>query len=66
MSEGETGSALLASMLVLVLMAAAVAGMTALVVTDGRVRGLDSTRVQAFYSAHAGLEQLTADLGDLF
>jgi hypothetical protein len=53
-------------MLVLVLMAGAVAGMTALVVTDGRVRGLDGTRVQAFYTAHAGLEKLTADLGDLF
>ncbi len=30
------------------------------------VRALDGTRTQAFYVAHAGLEKLTADLGDLF
>src|SRR5690606_11701382 len=42
------------------------AGFTALVITDTRVRELDSTRTQSFYAVHAGLEQLTADLGDLF
>ena len=30
------------------------------------MRSLDGTRTQAFYVAHAGLEKLTADLGDLF
>jgi hypothetical protein len=50
----------------MLLMAAVTAGFTALVITDTRVRALDSTRTQSFYAVHAGLEQLTADLGDLF
>jgi hypothetical protein len=56
----------LAALLVLVLMSGIVAGVTALTITDARVRALDGTRTQAFYVAHAGLEKLTADLGDLF
>ena len=35
-------------------------------IVDTQVRSLDGTRTQAFYVAHAGLEKLTADLGDLF
>ncbi len=62
----ETGAALTGAMLVMLLMAAITAGFTALVITDARVRFLDGTRTQAFYVAHAGLEKLTADLGDLF
>lgn len=64
--DRERGSAMLTSLLVLVLMAGIAAGLTALVITDTQVRSLDGTRVQAFYTAHAGLEKLTADLGDLF
>jgi len=63
---GETGAALTGAMLITLLMAAITAGFTALVITDSRVRYLDGTRTQAFYVAHAGLEKLTADLGDLF
>lgn len=62
----ETGTALTGAMLVMLLMAAITAGFTALVITDSRVRFLDGTRTQSFYTAHAGLEKLTADLGDLF
>ncbi len=62
----ETGTALTGAMLVTLLMAAITAGFTALVITDSRVRYLDGTRTQSFYVAHAGLEKLTADLGDLF
>ena len=62
----ETGAALTSAMLVTLLMAAITAGFTALVITDTRVRSLDGTRTQSFYAAHAGLEKLTADLGDLF
>jgi hypothetical protein len=65
-TEKEQGAALLSALLVMLLMAGVTAGFTALVVTDTRVRILDSTRTQAFYAVHAGLEQLTADLGDLF
>ena len=62
----DTGAALTGAMLVTLLMAAITAGFTALVITDSRVRYLDGTRTQSFYLAHAGLEKLTADLGDLF
>jgi hypothetical protein len=65
-SHRDEGTALLTSMLVLVLMVGITAGLTALVITDTRVRSLDGTRTQSFYAAHAGLERLTADLGDLF
>jgi hypothetical protein len=65
-SHDDQGTALLTSLLVLVLMVGITAGLTALVITDTRVRSLDGTRTQAFYAAHAGLERLTADLGDLF
>jgi hypothetical protein len=62
----ETGSALTGALLVMLLMSAITAGFTALVITDARVRFLDGRRTQSFYTAHAGLEKLTADLGDLF
>lgn len=64
--DREQGIALLSALLVMLLMAGVTAGFTALVITDTRVRMLDSTRTQSFYAVHAGLEQLTADLGDLF
>jgi hypothetical protein len=62
----DTGAALLSALLVMLLMAGITAGFVAMVITDTRVRELDSTRTQSFYAVHAGLEQLTADLGDLF
>ncbi len=52
--------------MIVVLMAGLTAGITALVIADTQVRALDGTRTQAFYVTHAGLEKLTADLGDLF
>lgn len=64
--DREQGAALLSALMVMLLMAGVTAGFTALVITDTRVRELDSTRTQSFYAVHAGLEQLTADLGDLF
>jgi len=62
----DRGAALVSSLLALMLMAAITAGFTALVITDTRVRSMDNTRTQAFYVAHAGLEKMTSDLGDLF
>jgi hypothetical protein len=62
----DAGAAVASSMFVLVLMAGLTAGLTALVITDTKVRALDSTRTQAFYVAHAGLEELTSALGNLF
>jgi hypothetical protein len=65
-SRDDEGAALLTALLIMLLMAGVTAGFTALVITDTRVRSLDSTRTQSFYAVHAGLEKLTADLGDLF
>ena len=36
------------------------------VVADSRLRAVDKWRTQSFYAAHAALEKLTADLGNLF
>src|SRR5579871_4197735 len=65
-NDRESGAALAMSMLTLVLMAGIATGLTALLITDSKVRALDGTRTQAFYVAHAGLENLTASLGNLF
>jgi hypothetical protein len=62
----DRGAALISSLLALMLMAAITAGFMALVVTDTRVRSMDNARTQSFYVAHAGLEKMTSDLGDLF
>ena len=64
--RADAGIALVSSLLVLLLLAALTVGFTAMAVMDGRVRNLVGTRTQAFYAAQAGLEQLTANLGDLF
>ncbi len=64
--SGERGMALILVLLLLVLSTAMLAGFAALVVSDQRMRGVDRTRAEAFYGAQAGLERLTADLGNLF
>jgi hypothetical protein len=61
----ESGIALVSALLVLLLMTSLMVGFTAMATTDTRVRAISGSRTQAFYFAHAGLEKLTADLGDL-
>lgn len=53
-------------MLVMMLMAALMIGFTAVVTSDQRYRLIDRDRVKAFYGAMSGLEQLNADLANLF
>jgi hypothetical protein len=65
-TSNESGIALISALLVTMLMAAVLVGFAAVVASDNRLRGLDDSRSEAFYAAHAGLEKLTADLGDLF
>jgi hypothetical protein len=62
----DTGAALISALMMVVLMAGLTATITVVVISDTQTRALDGTRTQAFYSAHAGLEKLTTDLGDLF
>ena len=64
--DPERGTALLTVMLLMMLGLAMMAGFTTTIVTDQRLQQIDRTRTQAFYGAHGALEQLTADLGNLF
>lgn len=65
-SRKQSGVALIATLLILVLMSALLIGFTMLVMGDKRLGGIDRDRTRAFYAAHAGMEKLTADLGTLF
>jgi len=62
----ENGIALITVMLVLMLVSAMVVGMSWLVMTDQRLGGNNGGRETAFYGAEAGMEKLTADVGNLF
>jgi hypothetical protein len=62
----ESGIALITTMIILLLLAALLAGFTMLVNTDVRLGAVDRDRTRAEYAAHAGMEKITADLGDLF
>jgi hypothetical protein len=65
-SSSDRGIAMVATLLVMLLVSALMVGFTAVVMSDQRFRGLDRDRTAAFYAAHAGLEKLTTDLGNLF
>jgi hypothetical protein len=65
-TQSERGIALLTTLLLVILVSGLLVGFTAVVTSDQRFRGTDRTRTAAFYAAHAGLEKLTADLGNLF
>ena len=62
----ENGIALLTVMLILILVSAMVVGMSWMVMTDQRLNGNNQSRETAFYGAEAGMEKLTADVGNIF
>ncbi len=62
----ENGIALIATLMVMLLTSALVVGFTAMLLSDANQVSLDRGRNDAFYAAHSGMEQLTADLADLF
>src|SRR3954465_4059054 len=64
--NSERGIAMITTLLVLMLMTALLVGFTTVVMTDQRYRFIDRDRGQAFYAASAGIEKITADLGNLF
>ena len=64
--SNERGIAMITTLLVLMLMSALLVGFTTVVMSDARYRFIDRDRGQAFYAASAGIEKLTADLGNLF
>lgn len=62
----ERGMALLSAVMVMMLVSALAAGFVATVMSDQQAGGVNRDQTQAYAAAHAGLEKLTADLGDLF
>jgi hypothetical protein len=64
--HSDAGIALLTTLLVLFLMSSLLVGFTLLLITDWRLAGANTDNVAAYYGAEAGMEQLTAGLGNLF
>src|SRR6202521_104178 len=64
--SGEDGIAMVMALLMTLLVSVLLVGFTATIMSDQRFRGIDHDHMQAFYAAHAGLEKLTTDLGNLF
>jgi len=62
----EAGVALLTTMLLLFLMSSMLVGFAILLISNQQLAGSNNDQVQAFYGAEAGMEQLTAGLGNLF
>ena len=64
--NGESGVALLSAILILMLMSALLIGFIAMVNSDQAASGINRDQTQAYAAAHAGVEKMTADLGQLF
>jgi hypothetical protein len=62
----ESGIALLTTILILLLMSSLLVGFVMLVNSGQRLSGVNNDYGRAFYAAEAGMEKMTADLGNLF
>jgi hypothetical protein len=62
----DAGIALLTTLLLLFLMSSLLVGFSILLASNQRLAGTNNEQVHAFYGAEAGMEQLTAGLGNLF
>jgi len=62
----ERGVALISAILVMALMSALLVGFVAMVIADQRAGLNNRNQTTAYAAAHAGLEQLTTELGELF
>jgi hypothetical protein len=58
--------ALITALLILFLVSAIIVGMSWMVVSDQRLSGNNQDRELAFYGAEAGMEKMTADMGNTF
>ena len=65
-TQRQNGVALITALFVLILVSALAVGMCWMVMTDQRLGGNNQFRETAFYGAEAGMEKLTADVGDTF
>ncbi len=62
----DAGIALITTILLLLLMSSLLVGFSVLLYTDLQLSGASDEQVRAFYGAEAGMEQMTANLGNLF
>ena len=62
----QDGVALIVTLLIMMLVSALMVGFVAAVIADQRASGLDRDQTQAYAAAHAGMEQLSSDLSNLF
>ena len=62
----DAGVALITSLLLLFLMSSLLVGFCILLISNQQLAGSNNDDVSAFYGAEAGMEQMTANLGDLF
>ncbi len=62
----QEGIALIVTLMVMMLISVLMVGFVTAIVADQRASGLDRDQTQAYAAAHAGLEQLTSDLSQLF
>ncbi|HUL33134.1 MAG TPA: hypothetical protein VL128_04575 [Candidatus Eisenbacteria bacterium] len=65
-SRREEGIALLTTLLLLFLMSSLLVGFSVLLYSNQKLAGSNDQQVRSFYAAEAGMEQLTAGLGNLF
>jgi hypothetical protein len=65
-SERQEGVALIVTLMIMMLVSALMVGFVAAVIADQRASGLDRDQTQAYAAAHAGMEQLSSDLSNLF
>ena len=65
-TKREAGVALITALLILFLVSAIVVGMSWMVMSDQKLSGNNQDRELAFYGAEAGMEKMTADMGNTF
>jgi hypothetical protein len=62
----DAGIALLTTLLLLFMMSSLLVGFSLLLISNQKLMGTNNEQVHAFYAAEAGMEELTAGLGNLF
>jgi len=65
-SGKQKGIALITALLILLLVSSIIIGLSWMVMTDNRLGGSNADRQNAFYGAEAGMEKMTADLGEQY
>jgi hypothetical protein len=62
----DAGIALITTILLLFLMSSLLVGFAVLLMSNQQIAGANNDQTVAFYAAEAGMEKMTADLGNLF